>query len=171
MESERVFNGLEETRREGCVEISMPAADSTLRVTGGRDIAFRRAKLIMRNIGSTELAGFLPRATLLQERGLIHDATEALSRGLTAQTIPAGGDVVWDVYDLLLAAHGGVASKVHLWGYKAVLEWWFELTAWAEYRTRDDVPAQTPVFRRRFKWSPAKGGAEGIGLTIEEGTA
>jgi hypothetical protein len=152
---------------EGGLEVSLQAVASTLGVTGGRDIAFRRAKLIMHNKGPAEVEGFTPHATLLQERGLVHDATEALSQSLTAQAIPAGEKVEWDIYDLLLSIHGGVASKVHLWGYKAILDWWLELSAWAEYRHPDAALIQTPVFRWKLKWSPANSEAEEIGLSIE----
>ena len=167
MQSNTAGKGLTMGRGKGCLEISLQAVASTLRVTGGRDIAFRRAKLTMHNTGPMDVDGFAPHATLCQERGLVHDATEALCRNMTAQAMPAGGTVEWDVYDLLLAAHGGVASKVHLWGYKAILDWWFELSAWAEYRHPGAAPVQTPVSSWKLRWSPAKPPTEEISLSIE----
>jgi len=93
-------------------------------VSGGGEVAFARAVLTMVNAGHAALVGrLLPHATFAQERGLVHDATEALSRSRIVESIQPGEAVKWDVYDLLLVAHPGVASKVHLWGYKAVLDW------------------------------------------------
>ena len=42
------------------MEISLQSVASTLRVTGGRDIGFTRAKLIMHNKGPADVDGFVP---------------------------------------------------------------------------------------------------------------
>jgi hypothetical protein len=87
---------------------------------------------------------------------------------MAADSIPAGGELTWDVYELLLAAHPGVASKVHLWGYKAALNWWIDLSAWAEYREEGAAePLQTDVSRWKLRWSPAEPPEEKIELTME----
>ncbi|MGA2332074.1 MAG: hypothetical protein ABSG75_09960 [Syntrophales bacterium] len=153
---------------ECCLEISLQAVPSKLGVSGDREIAFMRAMLSISNTGPAALVGVVPHATFAQERGLVHDATEALSRSKIVESIQPGEAVKWDVYDLLLAAHPGVASKVHLWGYKAVLDWWLEFVAWAEYRTPDVVASQqTPKHQWRLRWSPAKSRADEIDLSWE----
>jgi hypothetical protein len=151
------------------LQFSMTTVSSTLRVAGGREIPFVRAILSLRNTGDTIAAGVVPHATLSEERGLLHDATEALRRAVTADSIPPGGELQWDVYDLLLAAHAGVASKVHLWGYKAVLNWWIDFSAWVEYRKEGaKEPSHTGVSRWKLRWSPAEPSTERIELTIEQ---
>lgn len=150
------------------LEFSLRAVPSELRVTGGREIPFRRAILSMRNYGNTALVRFVPHATLAQEGGSVQDITEVFSRAVTMESLPPGEAVEWDVYDLLLAAHPGVASKVRLWGYKAILNWWIYLTVWAEYYPSDDTtPLQTSIFKWKLRWIPAHSASEEIDLSIE----
>ncbi|MGZ6248191.1 MAG: hypothetical protein ACXWMC_01065 [Syntrophales bacterium] len=154
--------------QECCLEISLQAVPSKLEASGGREIAFTRAMLSMANTGHAALVDVVPHAMFAQERGIVHDATEALSRSRIVESIQPGETVKWDVYDLLLIAHPGVASKVHLWGYKAVLDWWMEFVAWAEYRTPDvAMQQQTPKHQWRLRWSPAKSRADEIDLAME----
>jgi hypothetical protein len=150
------------------LQFSITMVPSTLRVTGGREIPFERALLTLRNTGDTMAARVVAHATLSEELGLVHDATEVLRGSTTADSIPTGGELTWDVYDVLLAAHAGVASKVHLWGYKAVLNWWIDLSAWAEYRGEPAAAAvRTGVSRWKLRWSPAEPPGEGIELKVE----
>ena len=154
--------------QDNCLGIFLQAVPSKLHVSGGSEIAFTRAMLSMVNTGHATLVGVVPHATFAQERGIVHDATDALSRSKIVESIQPGEAVKWDVYDLLLVAHPGVASKVHLWGYKAVLDWWLDFVAWAEYRTRDvAMPQQTPKHQWKLRWSPAKSQADEIDLALE----
>ena len=154
--------------QESCLEISLEAVPSKLQVSGGREIAFTRAMLSMVNTGHAALVGVVPHATFAQERGMVHDATEALSRSKIVESMQPGETVKWDVYDLLLVVHPGVASKVHLWGYKAVLDWRLDFVAWAEYRTPDvAMSRQTPKRQWKLRWSPAKSQADEIDLFLE----
>jgi len=150
------------------LKFSITEVPSTLRVTGGREIPFARAILSLRNAGDTMAAGVVPHAALSEERGLVHDATEVLRGAAATDSIPPGGELQWDVYDVLLAAHAGVASKVHLWGYKAVLNWWIDFSAWAEYRGEPAAaPVRTSPSRWKLRWSPAEPTAEKIELSLE----
>ena len=157
-------------KQESCIEISLQTVPSKLRISGGKEISFSRAILTMRNTGQTALVGVVPHATLGQEGGAgsVHDGTEALSRAKTVESILPGETVKWDMYALLLDAHPGVAGKVHLWGYKAILNWRFELTVWAEYRTSDvSTPLNTPISRWKLRWSPLKTSSDEVELSIE----
>jgi hypothetical protein len=150
------------------LQFSITTIPSKLRVTGGREIPFERAMLTLRNRGDETAIGVVPHASLSEERGLVHDASKALRGAATADSIPPGGELQWDVYDVLLAAHAGVASKVHLWGYKAVLNWWIDFSAWAEYRGEPAaVPVRTSVFRWKLRWNPAEPPEEGIEFKLE----
>ena len=152
----------------GNLGFSLMSFPSTLSITGGREIPFARAILSLHNAGGVTAAGVVPHATLSEERGHGHDAAEALKRAMVADSIPPGGELTWDVYDLLLAAHPGVASKVHLWGYKAALNWWIDFSVWAEYREEGaDSPVRTGLFRWRLRWSPVGQTAERVELSIE----
>lgn len=152
----------------GNLQFTLKSVPSTLRVTGGREIPFVRAILSLRNEGGGTASGVVPHATLSEERGLVHDATEALKHAAPADSIPPGGALAWDVYDLLLAAHPGVASKVHLWGYKAALNWWIDFSVWAEYRQEGAAsPLRTGISRWRLCWRPAEPSAEKIDLAVE----
>jgi hypothetical protein len=149
------------------LQFSIAAVPSVLRVAGSREIPFVRAILSLRNTGDAAAAGVVPHATLSEERGLVHDATEVLKRTATADSIPPGGELRWDVYDVLLAAHAGVASKVHLWGYKAILNWWIDFSVWAEYREEYATPAQTGISRWKLRWNPTGMSVEKIELSME----
>ena len=156
------------TGQEHSLEISLQAVPSKLRVTGGREISFNRAILSISNAGKRGVAGFVPHATLAQEGGSVQDITEALTRTKNVMSIPPGETLNWDMYDLLLVEHPGVASKVHLWGYKAILNWWFDLTVWAEYRSSDiATPINTATSRWKFRWNTAKPPSEDVDLSIE----
>ena len=147
----------------------MAAVPSTLRVTGGREIPFVRLILSLRNTGNTKATGVAVHASLSEERGIVHDATEALGRTTAADSIPPGEELTWDFYDLLLAAHPGVASKIHLWGYKAVLNWWIYFSVSAEYRGESDQRHfQTGVYRWKVRWFPAEPSSERIDLVLED---
>lgn len=152
----------------GNLSLTLKTVPSVLRVTGGREIPFARAILSLRNAGGVTAAAVVPHATLSEERGLVHDATEALKRATPADSIEPGGELTWDVYDLLLAAHPGVASKVHLWGYKAALNWRIDFSAWVEYREPGAAsPVRTAISRWTLCWRPAGSSAEDIELSIE----
>ena len=151
---------------EGPLRFDLKTVPSMLRVAGGREIPFARAVLLLRNTGGSMVSGVVAHAELSEERGLVHDATEAMKRAVPADSIPPGGELAWDVYELLLAAHAGVASKVYLWGHKAVLNWGIELSARADC-TREGAPASTPVARWRLRWSPAGPAADSVELAVD----
>lgn len=168
MKSDATAQAAKKKGQEQFLAISLHAAPAKLQVGGGTEIPFSRAVLAIRNTGAQAVVGVVPHATLAQEGGMVHDATEALSQAGTAESIPPGETVEWDVYDLLLAADAGVASKVHLFGYKAVMNWWFTVSAWAEYRLPDGAaPLRTPTAQWRLRWSAAKTPPDEIELTIE----
>ena len=168
MSSNTADKGAGKSRQELNLEISLQAVTSKLRVTGGREIPFIRAILSIHNASDKEVAEFVPRAALTQEGGSVQDLTEAFSRTKARESIPPGETLDWDMYDLLLAEHPGVASKVHLWGYKAILNWWFDLAVWVEYLSPDTAAAaRTETYRWKFRWNPAKPSSEDVDLSIE----
>jgi hypothetical protein len=154
--------------QKSLLELSLRAVPSELRITGGREIPFKRAILSMRNTGNVKIVRFTPHATLSQEGGSIQDVTDVFMRTAGLESLQPGESVEWDVYDLLLAAHPGVASKVHLWGYKAILNWWIDLTVWAEHASSDDAAMlQTPISRWKLRWAPAHFTSEEVDVSIE----
>jgi hypothetical protein len=154
--------------RESSLEFSLRAVPSELRITGGKEIPFKRVILSMRNTGSAAIVRFVPHVTLAQEGGSVQDITDALTQAKTAKALPPGAAVEWDVYDLLVSAHPGVASKVHLWGYKAILNWWIDLAVWTEYFFSDDTaPLPTPISRWRLRWIPAHSTLEEVDVSVE----
>ena len=168
MPSEPTRQAAEPKGPEPSLTISLKAVPSKLQVSQDREIAFTRAILSMPHTGG--LNQVIPHATLGQERGSIQDVSAALQKAGSAESTPPGGktETEWDVYDLLLAAHPGVAGKVHLFGFKAVLNWWFTLDAWAEvHPTNGAAPYKTPVYRWKLRWSPATPALEEINLALE----
>jgi hypothetical protein len=153
--------------RDHCLEIMLQSADSHLKASDGREIPFTRAILMIRNVCEREAVGVTPHATLGQEGGTIQDVTSSLSHSAPS-SIPPGGTVSFDVYDLLLPAHPGTASKIHMFGYRAALNWRFDLAAWAEYRPSVSAePSKTPVLRWSLRWSVADPATGAVALTIE----
>lgn len=160
---ERVATG----GRDGSIDISLQHVDSHIRASDGREIPFARAVLTIRNSFTAEAVDVILHATLGQEGGTVQDVTSALTQA-APPSIPPDGTVRCDVYDLLLPAHPGTASKVHMFGYRAAMNWRFDLAAWAEYRLPGSVKIlQTPVSRWAFHWSVVDQATGAVDVTIE----
>jgi hypothetical protein len=158
------------TTRESknCLDISLQSAASHIRASDGREVPFTRAVLTIRNVCDSEVVDVVPHATLGQEGGTVQDVSSSFSQSAHS-SIPPGGAADWDVYDLLIPAHPGTASKIHMFGYRAALNWMFELAAWAEYRPSGSSTAvQTLVSRWALRWSVADPATGEVGLTIED---
>jgi hypothetical protein len=155
--------------RGSCLQISLQSVASHIQASDGREIPFTRAVLTIRNVCDADVGHVVLHATLGQEGGTVQDVTHALARP-DAASIRPGDAVSWYVYDLLLPAHPGTASKVHMFGYRAVLNWLFELSAWASYRVSGSAePVQTPVSRWTLRWSVPDPSTGAVALAIEEG--
>jgi len=152
---------------ENCIALSFDRQDSTIRASDGKDVPFARAVLKIRNSCEHDIE-VVPHISLGQEGGTVQDVSSAVA-SQAALPVPAGGSVSFDVYDLLLPAHPGSASKVHMFGYRAVLNWRFELAASAEYRPKGaQGAAQVPGARWAFWWSVPDQSSRAVVLTIEE---
>lgn len=148
-----------------CLDISLESAASHIRTSDSREIPFARAILTVRNICGAEVVKVMPHARIGQEGGTVQDVTGAFPQAVAS--IPSGGAVSWDVFDQLLPAHPGTASKVHMFGYRAALNWTFDLAVSAEYRYSDSsLPLKTPVSRWTFRWSVTNTTTGEVGLTI-----
>jgi len=153
--------------RDHCLVISLVSVASHMRTSDGSDIPFARAMLTMRNICDAAVVNVMLHVNIGQEGGTVQDITSAFSRTAIA-SIPSGGTVSWDVFDQLLPAHPGIASKVHMFGYRAALNWRFDLAAYAEYRNAvSSLPLQTPVLRWTIHWSVTNKSTGEVGLTID----
>ncbi len=154
--------------RSLCLDISIRSETSRIKTSDGREIPFTRAILTLRNVCDAEAVNVVSHASLGQEGGTIQDVTSSLSHS-GPSSIPPGGSLSWDVYDLLLPAHSGTASKIHMFGYRAVLNWKFELAAWAQYGFSTSTESlKTPVHRWSFRWSVADPSIGAVELTIAE---
>jgi hypothetical protein len=148
---------------------SLRSAASHIRISDGRDIPFMRAMLTLNNACGTDVVELVPHISLGQEGGTVQDVSAAIAGSAVA--LPPGGSVTWDVYDLLLPAHQGTASKVHMFGYRAVLNWLFALSVRADYRIAGgSEPAQTPVARWTLRWHVPDPSTGAVELATEEGT-
>jgi hypothetical protein len=138
-----------------------------MRTSDGGEIPFAKAILIVRNICDAEVVNVMLHVNIGQEGGTVQDVTSAFARSALA-SIPSGGTISWDVFDQLLPAHPGTASKVHMFGYRAALNWKFDLAAYAKYRCADSsLPLQTLVSRWTFRWNVTNTSTGEVGLTIE----
>ena len=152
-----------------CCVITVQPAGSKLTASNGKEISFTRAVLTLRNTCDMALSDLVVHATLGQEGGTVQDVSNAFP-GNAGASIPPRGTVSWDVYDLLLPAHPGTASKVHMFGYRAALNWRFDLVVWAEYRRSvDTAPVLTSLSRWALRWSVPDPASGAVVLTIEEG--
>jgi hypothetical protein len=152
---------------KSCLDISIKPVASQIRASDGREIPFTRAVLTIRNMCGSEVLDVMPHATLGQEGGTVQDVSSSFSQSAHS-SIPPGGSADWDVYDLLIPAHPGTASKIHMFGYRAALNWRFELAAWASYAPSGSSGAvQTPVLKWALRWSVANPETKEVELTIE----
>ena len=154
--------------RNNCLDISLQPVAAYIHGSDGREIPFTKAMLTIRNVCDSEVVNVEPHATLGQEGGTVQDVTTSLSQPAHSSIAP-GRTASWDVYDLLIPAHPGSASKIHMFGYRAALNWRFDLSAWAEYRpSGSSVAIQTPVLRWALRWSIANPATGEVKLTIED---
>ncbi len=154
--------------RNVCLTFTLQPITSHIKASDGREISFTRAILTLRNVCTTEAVSVVPHVTLGQEGGTIQDVTTSLSPS-TPSSIPPGGAASWDVYDVMLSAHPGTASKIHMFGYRAALNWRFDLAAWAQYRSSvSSEPLNTPILHWSLRWSIADASIGAVGLTIED---
>lgn len=150
------------------LEFSLDPYPSTLKAAGGGNVRFPRAILALKNKGHEPVREVTLQGTVSQEGGLTHEITESLSTEVACGVLGPGETRQWDLFDLLAAGHPGVASKIHLFGYKAVLNWWFDLTVGADYRIEgESLRQETPPFRARFRWNAQPGALDQVGLSIE----
>ena len=149
-----------------CISISLRSERSSIRASDGRDIPFGRAVLVIGNGCSAGAMELVPHASLGQEGGTVQDVSHALT-GVPG-LLPAGGTVEWDVFDRLLSAHAGTASRVHMFGYRAVLNWVFELSVWVAF-PGGGAPerAQTPVKRWSLQWSAPDAATGAVVLAVD----
>ncbi len=151
-----------------CIAISLRSVPSSLRASDGREIPFGRALLTITNNCGKEASHIVVSVSLGQEGGTVQDVSGAL--GAQPAILPPGGSASWDVYDLLLPAHPGTSSKVHMFGYRAVLNWRFELTVSAEYLLKGSSGRmRTPELRWTVRWSVPDQESGAVILAIEEG--
>ena len=151
-----------------CLDISLQSVDSSLRITGGKEVPFARAVLTIRNICDQEVLNVEPQATLGQERGTVQDVTASLSQKVL-KSIPPGGKVTWDLYDEIVPAHPGMSSKVHLFGHRALLDWRIDLTISAKYMPAGSGDSiQTAVSQWALRWTSPQSAAGKVFLAIEE---
>jgi hypothetical protein len=152
---------------ESCLEITLRSEASHIRTSDGRDIAFTRAMLTMRNACAADVVDLVPHISLGQESGTMQDVSHAVAGSAVA--VPPGGSITWDVFEQLVRAHPGTASKINMFGYRAVLNWLFELSVWAAYRVSGSAsPVKTPVLRWTLRWSVTDPSTGAVGLAIEE---
>jgi hypothetical protein len=150
-----------------CLILSLHKEASHIKASDGREIPFAKAILKVNNDCGTDVVDVTPHATLGQEGGTVQDVSHAISGA--AATLPAGGDLRWDVYDLLLPAHLGAASRIHMFGYRAALNWRFELAVWADYRhAASSAPMKTPIARWTIQWSVPDASSGAVELAIIE---
>jgi hypothetical protein len=158
----------EQDDQKRCVVFSLQAFASHLRASDGKEIPFTKAILTVRNACAADVVDLSLHVTLGQEGGTVQDVTRALSA--PPASLPPDGRISWDVYDLLLPAHPGTASKVHMFGYRAALNWRFDLAVRAEYRrAAGSPPGQTPVSRWSLRWHVPDTVTGAVELAIEEG--
>jgi hypothetical protein len=159
--------GLADTRNSP-LEICLEAVPSTIKKSSGGAIHFTRAVLVIKNVGLEPVQGLTPRAVLTQENGMSHEVTAAMARELKDDALPPGGTIQWDLFGLLADGHPGVASKVHLFGYKTALNWWFTVSAEADYRLGGgSSPRRTPPFKARFRWNAKPNALDEVDLSIQ----
>jgi hypothetical protein len=150
------------------LKIWLEAVPLALKIAAGKEIKFPRPVLVIRNTGPDPVKVLISHASIFEEGGMSQEVTEALNKNLIDRFIPPGDTLRWDLYDLLRVEHPGVASKINLFGYKAVLNWWFELSVKTDYRLSDgSLPFQAPLFRAKFRWNASKPDLEKVDLSID----
>jgi hypothetical protein len=163
-----VSMGTRQEMEASLLKFWLEVVPSTLKIAPGGEIKFPRPVLVIQNVGPDPAKVLISHASIFQEGGMPQEVTETLNKKLIDRFIPPEDTLRWDLYDLLIAEHPGVASKVHLFGYKAVLNWWFELSVKTDCRLSDgSLSVQMPLFRAKFRWNASKPALEKVDLSID----
>ncbi len=139
------------------LQFSIAAVPSTLRVAGGREIPFVRAILSLRNTGDTIAAGVVPHATLSEERGLVHDATESPQARRNGGLDPAGrGAALGPLRSAPCGSSrsGQQGSPLGLQGGPELVDRFLRLGGVPGGGRR--APVQTGVSRWKLRWNPTR---------------
>ncbi len=138
---------------------------SELHGPGGKPIAFTDAVLVVRNAGSAPLEGLRAVVTVRQEDALLCEARDAMGATLGERVLAPGESVAGSALALLQEVDPGLASRVHLFGVRALLTWRFRVLAEVSCRAADGASG-SPSARSEFAfhWAPAESPGAPIGL-------
>lgn len=147
------------------LQVSVTPRPAARSLPSGRELVFTDAVLSIRNGGDRPLPGLVPLLSVRQDETTLGEESDVLLAKWPAGGLAPGEEVEWGLYDLLQAVDRGFASKIHLFGLKAALNWSFHLEVKASWRGGSES-SQAPVFRAAFRWRVVEGAPGGIGLEV-----
>lgn len=145
------------------LEIALRPAQATLHLAGGRTLPFTDGVLVLRNATGMALEDLRATATVRQEGAIL--AAEEVPLGQAGSWLPAGASLERGLYELLQALDRGLASRVHLWGPKAVLNWPFHLSLEVSWRAGGE--AHRTACACGFRWTQPEGPDGAFALELD----
>ncbi len=147
------------------LEVAWRPEASELRGPGGKPLPFTDAVLVVRNAGSAPLAGFRATVTVRQEDALLCEARDAMGAALGERVLAPGESVAVGAFALLQEVDPGLASRVHLFGVKALLNWRFRVEAEVSCRAAGGAADRGPARAEfAFHWAPPESPGGPVGL-------
>lgn len=147
------------------LELDWLPKESELHGPGGKPIAFTDAVLVVRNAGAVPVGELRATATVRQEDALLCEARDALGATLAGRVLAPGESVAGSALALLQEVDAGLASRVHLFGVKALLTWRFRVAAEVHCRAADGASGQGKARAEfAFHWVPPESTGGPIGL-------
>ena len=148
------------------LELDVVARKVPLQYRGAEGVVFQDAVVVVRNTGAVSAPSIGLLCTVANEDKLTVDRLVDLTPLGFADTLKPGAEGTVSFFRLLQREARGFGSKVSLFGYRAVLNWTYDLTA-TPVAGPDAVPAGTER-RWQVRWQSG-GGEHPPGLISQQG--
>ena len=138
---------------------------SELHGPGGKPIPFTDAALVVHNAGAVPLGELRATVTVRQEDSLLCEARDAMGAALGGRVLAPGESVAVGAFALLQEVDQGLASRVHLFGVKALLTWRFRVVAEVDCRAAGGASGRGKARAEfAFHWAPPESPGGPVGL-------
>ncbi|HSH69937.1 MAG TPA: hypothetical protein VK997_08470 [Deferrisomatales bacterium] len=149
------------------LQLDLVAREVPLQYPGAEGVVFQDAVVVVRNTGAVSAARIGLLCTVVNEGKPMVDRLVDLTPLGFAETLRPGAEGTVSFFRLLQREARGFGSKVNLFGYRAVLNWTYELTA-TPVAGPDAVPAGTER-RWRVRWHPSETNPALVAVEIRPG--
>ena len=139
------------------LSVQIDKRDVALHYTGAEGVTFQDAVFVVENNGTSSVGKVVLSLGICQEGKLLFEGDVYPAMLGMDDRLDAGASLRMSVFRLFQKTMPGFASKVNMFGYKAALNWSYEITV-----SVDDSEA----LKKTIRWSPSPSNAEHVEVAI-----